>query len=334
VLLLIVLAIALVWWGCSNNSKEKQAESPNQTKTAAPIRVGWQPPWANQGQLVAILKNTDLLSKEGVNAEFVPFTYGGPMTEAAIAKQIDVVFAGEQPVLTLLSKSSDWRVVARMVRYRSAIVVPVGSKLRSLSDLKGKTIATAFGSTTHRDLVRILTENGLLDDVKLVSLDQAEHAGVIGGGGDEKWGGNDGIATYDPTIAAAVAKGQARILYAWPSPGLIAIRKDIIEERREMVEAFLRAYVKSYAYYAANSAKANAWYSKESRLPLTDEQYAEITKFEPNLQAKSENDVDVSLSDSVLAEAKRNAEIALRLGILKSLPDIDNLSVRDLVKRK
>ena len=189
-LLVVLFALLAIFGGCSKSSKDSQnLQGDKQIKTTVPIRLGWQPPWANQGQLVAILKNTDLLAKEGVNVEYFPFSYGGPMTEAAIAKEIDVVFAGEQPVLTLLSKSSDWRIVARMVRYRSAIVVPVGSKLQSLADLKGKTIAAAFGSTTHRDVVRILTENNLLDQVKLVSLDQAEQAGVIERGGEERWGG-------------------------------------------------------------------------------------------------------------------------------------------------
>ena len=66
--------------------------------TSEAVKLGWQPPWANQGQLVTILERTDLLQREGVKVDFVPFTYGGPMSEAALAGQIDIMFAGDQPI--------------------------------------------------------------------------------------------------------------------------------------------------------------------------------------------------------------------------------------------
>ena len=325
VLLLMAAVLGLFLAECSKPAANKPSGAPT-------LRLGWQPPWANQGQIVEVLKHSDLLTKAGISVEFVPFSYGGPMMEAAVANQIDIAFAGEQPVLTLVSKSADWRIVARMTQYRSAIVVPVGSPIRSLSDLRGKTIATAFGSTTHRDLVRVLSDAGLEGAVTLVSLDQAEHAAVIQKGGTEKWGELDAIGTYDPTIAAAVARGQARVLYAWASPGLVAAREKIIRERRPELEKFLLAYVDAYAVYAKDPARANAWYSGESRLPLTDSQYAEIAAFEPNMSAKDAAAVDVRITDEVIRNATRNADVALKLGILKSKLDVRILSDLTLLR--
>ncbi len=78
-----------------------------------PLRLGWQPPWANQGQIVEVFKNSDVLSRNDVPVEFKAFTYGGPMTEAALAGELDILFAGDQPGITLISRDSDWRIVAR-----------------------------------------------------------------------------------------------------------------------------------------------------------------------------------------------------------------------------
>ena len=299
-----------------------------------PLIVGWQPPWANQGQLVAILKHTDLLDKAGVKVNFVPFTYGAPMIEGALARRVDVVLAGEQPVLTLLSKSQDWRIVARLTRYRSAIVIPTSSPLTTLRDLRGKTVATAFGSTTHRDLVAILAKEGIETEVRLVNLDQAEHAGVIAGGGKTSWGPFDAIATYDPTIARATATNAARILHAWASPALVAVRNDVIQVRRADIKGFLDAYVQSYVRYAQNPTEANQWYSEESRLQLTDSDYADIAKYEPNMQAGTTADVEVELTDQLLAETTRNMATALRVGILKTSIDLSAYAVRDLLPTK
>lgn len=320
----LLFLVVLVATGCSPKTPGNSSE---------PIKLGWQPPWANQGQLATILKRTDLLQQQNVKVDFVPFSYGGPVSEAAMAGQIDIMFAGEQPVLTLLSRNPDWRVVARLTRYRSAIVVPLSSTVKQLTDLRGKKIATAFGSTTHRDLVRILRDKGLEGSVQLVHLDQAEHAGVMAAGGDKQWGGElAGIATYDPAIASGVSQKKARILHAWASPALVAVREEILKSRPDALRGFLRAYREAYVTYAKNPTQANAWYTEESRLPLLDEDYAAIAAFEPNLQAQSIDEVDVRLTDSVLADTERNAEIAFEMGILKTKPDIRKLADMTLLE--
>ena len=320
--LIACVAVTLLIQGCSGDTK------PGEER---PLRVGWQPSWANQGQVVAVLKKTDLLAKEKCKVEFVPFSYGGPMIEAALAGRIDVVFAGEQPVLNLVSKSKDWRIVARLTRYRSAVIVPPETTINELAGLTGKRIATAFGSTTHRDLVAIVAENGLDGKVQLVNLDQGEHAGVIDAGGKDRWGEIDGIATYDPTIAAAVKKRSAHVLHEWASPGLMAVRAELITNRPDEVRAFLRAYRNAYARYAENPSQANTWYSEESRLPLSDREYAAIAAFEPNLQAKGAEAVNIRISDEVLKGIQEHVNVALRIGILQSKPDLDEVVVRNLV---
>jgi ABC-type nitrate/sulfonate/bicarbonate transport system substrate-binding protein len=327
------MALVTVLSGCRDRAPRTAQATDSLPAKDSVIQLGWQPPWANQGQLVAILKKTDLLARQGVNVEFVPFTYGGPMVEAAAANRLDIVFAGEQPVLNLLSRNGDWRIVARMVRYRSAVVVPRNSKLQKLEDLKGRSVFTAIGSTTHRDLIRILAESGMEGQVKVVGLDQAEHASFIERGGSEDWGECAGVATYDPTIAAALASGKARILHAWASPALVAAHKSMTEGRRESLQAFLRAYRQSYVRYASNPSEANRWYSAESRLTLSDEQYAEIAKFEPNMSAASEEDVKVGVTDEIVAATKKNAEIAAGLGLFKNMgtPNVEGMSVRGLI---
>ena len=145
-----------------------------------------------------------------------------------------------------------------MTRYRSAIVVPLYSNVKKLEDLRGKKIAVAFGSTTHRDLARILRDAHLEDLVQVVNLDQAEQAGVIATGNAHRWGGElAGIATYDPTIARGLTE-KARILHAWASPALVAVREDLLKSRPEAIQGFLRAYREAYVTYALGPKLANS----------------------------------------------------------------------------
>ncbi len=316
------LSLVLVFMlaGCQDG-----AGSPSNGK-GPPLRLGWQPPWANQGQIVTVLKTTDLLAHDGIAVEYVPFTYGGPMGEAALAGRIDIMLAGDQPVLTLLSRSDDWRIVARMTNYRSAILVPLQSPATSLEDLMGMRIATAFGSTTHRDLMRMLEDAGLKDEVQVVNVDQAEQAGVIAAGGEETWGELAAIASYDPTVAASVQKSRAKILKAWASPGLVAVRREIVEQHPDLVRSFLRAYAQAFVAYAETPEVFDDRYTTESRLALTAADYRAIAAFEPNMQARALKNVNIRLTEKFLQQLDRNADVARQLGIIRQKPDLKKMA--------
>jgi ABC-type nitrate/sulfonate/bicarbonate transport system substrate-binding protein len=306
----------------------------SQSNTESPLRLGWQPPWANQGQIVEVFKHTNVLQKHNVELEYKGFTYGGPMTEAALAGEIDILFAGDQPGITLISRDSTWKIVARMVKYRSAFVVPPNSTLETLDDLKGKTIATAFGSTTHRDAARILSDKSfeIGTDIKLLHLDQAEHAAVMAKVGDDSWGGIDAIATYDPTIAIVVDKGLAKILHHWISPGVVVVNERLLKNREEDIKNFLKAYQEAYFIYTQDPHHFNSLYSKDSRLPLSDKIYKEIASSEPNMSVSNESEVSILLKSSDQDMLQRNANKALELGIISKSLKITDFIDLSLVK--
>ncbi len=101
--------------------------TPQTTSDKMNIRVGWQIPWATEGQLVQVMKHNELLEKEGFTPEYIGFTYGGPLNEAALAKKVDVIFTADQPAAILFSKSDDWVIVARLMYNRVSLYVPPNS---------------------------------------------------------------------------------------------------------------------------------------------------------------------------------------------------------------
>src|SRR5437660_11264097 len=107
----LILALCLLSTGCTR-------------QTANAIRIGWQVPWATQGQIVEVLKHTDILQKHALRGEFKGFTYGAPLNEAALGGEVDVFFTADQPAATLLSRSGDFRIVSRLMYNRVATYVP------------------------------------------------------------------------------------------------------------------------------------------------------------------------------------------------------------------
>lgn len=108
-----------------------------------PIRIGWQIPAATQGQIVQVLKRTNVLDVHGLDPSLVPFSYGGPQVEAAFSGQLDVVFSGDQPAINLIARGGKWKIVARLFEDGVATIVPPDSPINELKDLRGKTVASA-----------------------------------------------------------------------------------------------------------------------------------------------------------------------------------------------
>ncbi|MBK8483876.1 MAG: NrtA/SsuA/CpmA family ABC transporter substrate-binding protein [Saprospiraceae bacterium] len=312
----LFLSVALLVMCTSTNSSKKETT----------LSLGWQPPWANQGQIVEVFKNTDVLTRNKIKLDYKPFSYGGPMTEAALAGTLDILFVGDQPAITLVSRDPNWRFVARMVNYRSALIVPPNSKLKTINDLVGKKVATAFGSTTHRDVVRLIRDAGLEKDITLVNIDQAEHAALISKGGTDSWDGIDAVASYDPTIAISLYKNNARILLEWTSPAVVVARKEIVDNKPEELKRFLKAYIEANVIYAKNPANFNKLFSEESRLELPENVYTEMAKMEPNLTAGTNSEVNILIDSTRERIHQINADVALSIGIIKK-----QINVKDYI---
>ena len=95
--------------------------------------------------------------------------------------------------------------------------------------------------------------------------------------------------------------------------------------------AFLKAYIEAYVIYAKNTDQADKWYSLESRLPLNLNSYGDIAKYEPNMSAKNEKDVNISLKEDFIEMLQKNADVAFKVGIIKKRVIIGD-SIVDLDK--
>ena len=138
-----------------------------------PIRIGWQIPAATQGQVLQVLKRTNVLEAHGLKPSFVPFSYGGPQVAAALAGELDVFFSGDQPAINLIAKGGKWKIVGRLFDDRAGTIVPPDSSIQTIEQLKGKTVASPFGSIAHRAAFREQEAAGLdpYKDVQNKNLD-------------------------------------------------------------------------------------------------------------------------------------------------------------------
>jgi len=300
--------ITLLWIIAAVAVTFAQAAASDLTK----IRIGWQIPWATQGQLVQILKHTDILAKNGLEAEFVGRTYGPVLNEIALADGIDVVLTADQPAAALFSKDKGWIGVGRLMYNRTLTYVPPKSPITDLAGLRGKTIGIPIGAAAERITVAALEKAGLdpKKDVNIINLGIREQGPLVLGHKDAvTWGSIDALSGFDPTPAIFEAKGLIRVLDVGKVCSLVLMNENFIAGHPTVAAQLMQAMFDAYDYYRQHIEEANGWFMKEAGLKDSSQQACNVAaSIEPNVWVKSRGDIRVTLNDDDYAILEQAAE--------------------------
>jgi sulfonate transport system substrate-binding protein len=172
------------------------------------VRIGYQ----KYGTLI-LLKAKGLLEKKleplGYRVEWTEFTGGPQLLEALDDGVIDYGTTGEAP--PIFAQAAGLALV--YVGYEpsapkgEAIVVPADSPLKSVADLKGKTVALNKGSNVHYLLVKALEKARVsYSDVRIAFMPPADARAAFEKRAVDAW------VIWDPFLAAAEAETGARQL--------------------------------------------------------------------------------------------------------------------------
>lgn len=289
------------------------------TQAVTKIKIGWQIPWATQGQLVQILKHTDILKKHGLEAEFIGRTYGPMLNELALAGAIDVVLTGDQPGLVLISKDKGWKAIGRLMYNRTVTYAPLSSPLKAMKDLKGKTVGLPVGAAAERVTLEALRAEGLdpAKDLKIVNLDVREQGPlVIKSSGQAKFDQFDALAAFDPIPAVFEAQNKIKVLHVGKVVSLIMMNEAFLSKEPKVGQEFLDAMKEAYDYYRQNVKQADEWFLAEASLSGADSKTCEIAaSVEPNLKAKSMGEIRMTFNDDDLKHLGKTAEfVKLKTG--------------------
>lgn len=299
-------------------------DSHKKVSTLTPIRIGWQTAFVPQAQLAEVLKHTDILEQNGLAGDFKGFSYGGPLVEAALAGQVDVLFVADFPAINLLSKADNFSIISRLKDFRNGIIVPADSDIESIADLKGKVISVPFGSSPQVQAMKFIRDSGYdpVADFKFNNLDILEQSNVIQKGTQKSWGDIDAFATWDPTIAIFENNGKARLLKLFTPVGVIVMSNDFINKNEKAAEKFLVSFVEGYYYYAKNQQQVNQWFIDETKFSQPQSVIDKMVSLEKNLQAQKITDIDIKLYDSHIKRMQEIADEAEKDELISKAPDM------------
>ena len=178
-----------------------------QNKAPRVLRIGNQKGW------LSILKGRGTLEKRlaplGVTVTWTEFNAGPVQLEALNVGSIDFGDVGEAPPIFAQAAGAPLVYAGATVPRPKleAIVVPKGSSIKTVADLKGKRVAYNKGSNVQYFLVKLLQKNGLqYSDVQSIFLPPADARAAFEKGAIDAW------IIWDPFLAAAQKTLDARLL--------------------------------------------------------------------------------------------------------------------------
>nr|WP_202741305.1 sulfonate ABC transporter substrate-binding protein [Acinetobacter sp. 'aerobic (ED)'] len=171
------------------------------------LRIGFQKSSIN----FAITKQQKLLEQEFPNAKVTwnEFPAGPQILEALAVGSIDVGVTGDAPPVYAQAAGKPLYYIAYETAkpLASAILIPKGSSLKQLADLKGKRIALQKGSSAHFLLVQAVRKAGLKwSDIQPIWLTPADARAAFQKGAVDAW------AIWDPYYASTELEDQAKVL--------------------------------------------------------------------------------------------------------------------------
>lgn len=140
---------------------------------------------------------------------FSEFNSGNLIAQAISADAVDVGGWSEIPLVFIAAANARVSVVATMdgPTTDQALMVPTGSPVRSVKDLRGKRVGYIRSTTAHYFLFRMLDQEGMsFSDIVPVALGMSQGLTAMRAGSLDAW------ATYGYAIQTLQADRSARIL--------------------------------------------------------------------------------------------------------------------------
>ncbi|MEU7058293.1 aliphatic sulfonate ABC transporter substrate-binding protein [Streptomyces sp. NPDC046197] len=270
----VIAALPLLLTACGYGSKstddgKKTAVAAGAKKLSADeVKIGYFPNLTHATALVGVQEG--LFQKElgGTTIKTATFNAGPSEIEALNAGSIDIGWIGPSPAINGYTKSNgkNLRIIGGSASGGVKLVVNP-KKIKSLKDVKGKTIATPqLGNTQDVAFLNWIAGQGWKvdaqsgkGDVSVVRTDNKITPDAY------KSGSIDGAWVPEPTASKLVAEGAKVLLdesTLWPDKKFvitnIIVSQKFLKEHPDVVEAVLRGSVKTNAWINANPQKAKA----------------------------------------------------------------------------
>ena len=260
-----------------------------------------------------------------VGTKRAEFASGVQIAEAINARAIDVGGMSEIPPIFLAgSPSNQVRLVAVLQGdvNNQVVLTPKSSTIRTLADLRDKTVGYVRATTSHYILLRLLKEAGLTwSDIKPAALSPQDGLAAFQRGGLDAW------VIYGVIVQQARAAGAQVLttgLGRLSGNYVIAASKDVLADplRLKAVGDYLRRYRKTLDWINADDGRWAKARSAATGIPV--DYYLQETK------ERSARPALLPVSAAAIASQQAVADTFAEAGVLGGKVDVTPLWDRRL----
>lgn len=215
------------------------------------MRLAWIP-----GSLyrlpVAVAK--DLFAKHGLKVELMRFTSGPAMNAAFKTGDVDLGYSGPPGVLTILSTGARVKIFMadNDVATSDGLIVQPDSNIKSVADLRGKSIALPRGTVVWVSMARALKQNGMtFSDVKFMDM------GVVPAVAAFKSKQVDATWMWSPLFFDLIQSGGREVvrdIKYGSAPNYWMVRMDYAAQHPVAMQRFLAVMEEAEAYFKKDAA--------------------------------------------------------------------------------
>lgn len=322
----VVALAGLAAAACSSSSSSSSSSAPASTgasSASAASAVSLSSVTLNVGDqkgtgAEAVLKAAGLLNTLPFTVNWSDFTSGPPMLEAMASGSVDIGGVGDAPPVFAASGGEAVEIVgARQTSTgdQDAVVVPKGSSITSITQLKGKKIAYGSGSSANYNLLTVLNKAGLTTkDVTLVNLQPASALAAFTSGSVDAWD------IWPPYVQQVVAQDGAKVISVGPQYGSpysfeVASKAAVANPAKAAaIKVYLATLDKAYVWTASHPNLWGAAWGAATGLP------ASIT----DVAAKVDATTPIPVTSAVIASEQNLVTQFYKAGLIPNKVDISS----------
>ena len=234
--------------------------------------------------------------------------------------RLHAFFSAEAPATKLRSDKQDIRIVEVGCTLQQEIVVRSDLNISSVSQLKGKKIAVAEGTSSHYGLLQILATAGLgINDIILRPGFPGEAKPLFETGAVDAW------AVWPPFIEEQVIMKHGAILQGGDAKiqSVMSVPHSLLTQQPKAAKALVNAIQKAKQWLAANPDEAQKIIAK--RLKLDSEVVA---------LAWPKHNWGATLTDDVTKDIQKKSKFLTEQGVVRNgiIITLDELIDKGLLK--
>ena len=219
-------------------------------KVPSTVNIAIQPSAAFIPLYIARYKGfmEEALAPMNVTVVWQDFESGPPINQSLTADLSDIGVLGDVPAVSALSSGGAMKIVGIPASGANAYAMLAradDSSFNSSADMKGKKIATVFGSTGHNLTKKLLEINNLsFSDIDFLSIaaSEAENSLI-----DKTC---DAIVIWEPNVTRLLDSGVAKIVAKGNETDLrgtnaFVVRSEYLAEHSDVINVILEQYYKA-----------------------------------------------------------------------------------------